>query len=46
MNLNQLILKVYQRKKFIIYDLRNIYSSEKIKNQGLKYFSVGVKTLI
>ena len=30
-----------KKKKFIIYDLRNIYSSEKIKNQGLKYFSVG-----
>tara|TARA_Y100000591_G_scaffold196446_1_gene170051 strand:- start:510 stop:1796 length:1287 start_codon:yes stop_codon:yes gene_type:complete len=28
-------------KKFIIYDLRNIYSSTKIKSQGFKYFSVG-----
>ena len=30
-----------QKKKFIIYDMRNIYSSEKMKDQGLKYFSVG-----
>ncbi len=28
-------------KKFIIYDMRNIYNSDKIKNQGYKYFSVG-----
>ena len=28
-------------KKFIIYDMRNIYSSTKIKEQGFKYFSVG-----
>ncbi len=30
-----------QKKKFIIYDMRNIYSSEKMREQGLKYFSVG-----
>jgi UDPglucose 6-dehydrogenase len=28
-------------KKFIIYDMRNIYSPAKIKSQGFKYFSVG-----
>ncbi len=28
-------------KKFIIYDMRNIYSSKKIKAQGYKYFSIG-----
>ena len=28
-------------KKFIIYDMRNIYNSDKIKKQGVKYFSVG-----
>ena len=28
-------------KKFIIYDMRNIYSSSKIQAQGFKYFSVG-----
>ena len=30
-----------KKKKFIIYDMRNIYSSDKMKKQGLKYFSVG-----
>jgi len=28
-------------KKFIIYDMRNIYSPAKIKAQGFKYFSIG-----
>ena len=28
-------------KKFIIFDMRNIYSSIKIKDQGFKYYSVG-----
>ena len=28
-------------KKLIIFDMRNIYSSSKIKAQGFKYFSVG-----
>ena len=28
-------------KKFIIYDMRNIYSPIKIKSQGFKYFSIG-----
>ena len=28
-------------KKFIIYDMRNIYSGKKIKDQGFKYFSIG-----
>ena len=28
-------------KKFIIYDMRNIYSPMKIKNQCFKYFSIG-----
>ncbi len=28
-------------KKFIIFDMRKIYSSTKIKDQGFKYFSVG-----
>jgi UDPglucose 6-dehydrogenase len=28
-------------KKFIIFDMRNIYSSTKIKDQGFKYYSVG-----
>ena len=33
--------KLAKKKKFIIYDMRNIYSSEKMKEQGFKYFSVG-----
>ena len=28
-------------EKFIIYDMRNIYSPMKIKNQGFKYYSIG-----
>ena len=28
-------------KKFIIYDMRNIYSPSKIRNQGFKYYSIG-----
>ena len=28
-------------KKFIIYDMRNIYSPLKIRDQGFKYFSIG-----
>jgi UDPglucose 6-dehydrogenase len=28
-------------KKFVIFDLRNIYSPTKIEDQGFKYFSVG-----
>ena len=30
-----------QGKKFIIFDMRNIYSSTKMKEQGFKYYSVG-----
>ena len=30
-----------RRKKFIIYDMRNICSPQKIKEQGFKYYSVG-----
>jgi UDPglucose 6-dehydrogenase len=33
--------KLVKGKKFIIYDLRNIYSPAKIKSQGFKYFSIG-----
>ena len=28
-------------KKFIIYDMRNIYSPTKIRKQGFKYYSIG-----
>ena len=30
-----------KEKRFSIYDMRNIYSKTKIKNQGFKYFSIG-----
>jgi len=30
-----------KKKKFIIYDMRNIYTPSKIKELGLKYYSVG-----
>ncbi len=30
-----------KKKKFIIFDMRNIYSPKKIKAQGFKYFSIG-----
>ena len=33
--------KLVKGKKFIIYDMRNIYSPAKIKAQGFKYFSIG-----
>ena len=28
-------------KKFMIFDMRNLYSSSKIKQQGFKYYSIG-----
>ena len=33
--------KLTRGKKFVIYDMRNIYSPTKIKNQGFKYYSIG-----
>ena len=30
-----------KKKKFIIFDMRNIYSPSKVKNQGFTYYSVG-----
>ena len=30
-----------KKKKFIIYDMRNIYSQEKMKKENIKYFSIG-----
>ena len=33
--------KYIKRKKFIIYDMRNIYSPAKLKSQGFNYFSIG-----
>jgi hypothetical protein len=28
-------------KKFILYDLRNLYSVEQMRKKNIKYFSVG-----
>jgi UDPglucose 6-dehydrogenase len=33
--------KMVQKKNFIIFDMRNIYSSTKMKEQKIKYFAVG-----
>ena len=33
--------KVVQNQKFKIFDLRNIYSSEKMKENKIKYFAIG-----
>ena len=30
-----------KKKKFIIFDMRNIYSQDKMKNSNIKYFSIG-----
>ena len=29
------------KKKFKIYDLRNLYSPSKMKNKNIKYYSIG-----
>ena len=42
MNLNLLTLKkLLKKKNFIVYDMRNIYSPEKMKKQNIKYFGLG-----
>tara|TARA_B100001121_G_scaffold280366_1_gene272237 strand:- start:217 stop:1515 length:1299 start_codon:yes stop_codon:yes gene_type:complete len=33
--------KVVKKKNFIVYDMRNIYSPEKINKQNIKYFGIG-----
>ena len=33
--------KLFKGKKIIIYDMRNLYSPQKMKKQGIKYYSVG-----
>ena len=33
--------KMVSKKNFIVYDLRNIYSPEKMKKQKIKYFGIG-----
>ena len=33
--------RIVQNKKFAIFDMRNIYSSTKMKEQNIKYFAIG-----
>ena len=33
--------KIVKKKNFIVYDMRNIYSAEKMEKQKIKYFSIG-----
>ncbi len=33
--------KIVKNKNFIVYDMRNIYSPEKMKKQNIKYFGIG-----
>ena len=33
--------RLVQNKKFSIFDMRNIYSPKKMKEQKIKYFSIG-----
>ena len=33
--------KMVKKKNFIVYDLRNIYSLNKMKKQNIKYFCIG-----
>ena len=33
--------KLYRKKKFKIYDMRNLYSPELMKHKGFNYYSIG-----
>ena len=33
--------KINKNKKFIMYDLRNLYNLKEMKNKKIKYFSIG-----
>jgi len=33
--------KLYKKKKFKIYDMRNLYSVELMKKKGFNYYSIG-----
>ncbi len=33
--------KIVKKKKFIIYDMRNIYTPSKMSNSGIRYFGIG-----
>ena len=36
--------KISKNKKFKIFDMRNLYSPQKMKNLGLSYYSIGRST--
>jgi len=33
--------KIIKNKKFIIFDMRNLYSPDKMKSKGIKYYGIG-----
>ena len=33
--------KIVKKNKFIIYDMRNIYTPSKMMNSGIRYFGIG-----
>ena len=33
--------KIIKKKNFIIFDMRNIYSTSKMKEKKIKYFAIG-----
>ena len=37
--------KIVKKKRFKVYDLRNLYSSEEMKRKKIEYFSVGRKDI-
>ena len=34
--------KIVKKKNFIVYDMRNIYSQEKMRKKNIKYFGIGI----
>ena len=34
-------IKLMNKKKFILYDLRNLYAVDQMKKKKIKYFSIG-----
>jgi UDPglucose 6-dehydrogenase len=33
--------KIVKKNKFIVYDMRNIYTPSKMRKNGIKYFGIG-----
>ena len=33
--------RIVKKRNFMVYDMRNIYSPEKMKKQNIKYFGIG-----